>query len=125
MEKKGKELEFISWIKRDGSGTVPINEAEVIPSDDDDFELICLSLSEKTFIASGFNSFVVKLKEPEKERKVYVVSAYSFDNPFSKVSNEEFIKKAIEQKSAYTYKEFAEACESLDVSVNESFIRIL
>ena len=71
MTKKGKELIFISWIKRDGSGTVaigtPWNDSCDFPKtddmsyqDEDDFDLNALSLTEKTFIASGFNSFVVK-----------------------------------------------------------------
>lgn len=77
--KKGKELEFISWIKRDGTGTIMIGSCEWNSSmdmpkiddmgyvDDEDFNLTGLSLTEKTFIASGFNSFVVKLKpEPPK-----------------------------------------------------------
>ena len=72
MDKKGKELEFISLIKRDGSGTVMVgsewDKNKDYPIDDmshlDEavFELNYLSLSNKTFIASGFNSFVVRLK---------------------------------------------------------------
>ena len=30
--------------------------------DDDRFNLTCLSMTHKTFIASGFNSFIVRLK---------------------------------------------------------------
>ena len=65
---KAKDLEFISWIKRDGSGTekVPEDMLENMLNSkfakDDYFRLNVLSLSNKTFIASGFNSFVVKLK---------------------------------------------------------------
>lgn len=68
MKKKAKDLEFISWIKRDGSGTekVPDDMLENMLnnkfSKDDKYKLNVLSLSNKTFIASGFNSFVVKLK---------------------------------------------------------------
>ena len=73
MKKKGKELEFISFIKRDGTGTVMIggewNVGMDYPKidnmsyeDEEIFNVKCLSLSEKTFIASGFNSFVVRLK---------------------------------------------------------------
>lgn len=73
MRAKGKELEFISWIKRDGSGTVPVGTEwdvdkdypkldDVSHLDDDEFTIVGLSLSKKTFIASGFNSWVVKLK---------------------------------------------------------------
>lgn len=71
--KKGHELIFISFIKRDGSGTVKCgtewNESMDYPKVDDmsyldneTFTINCLSLSKQTFIASGFNSFVVRLK---------------------------------------------------------------
>ncbi len=73
MKKKANELEFICQINRDGSGTTPVSEGylkqmlENPLMKDDEFEIRCLSLSEKTFIASEFNSFVVRLKpEPEK-----------------------------------------------------------
>lgn len=70
----GKDLQFISWIKRDGSGTLPCNVGTWNKSDNtpkldnmeylnnDEFVLTSLSLSNETFIASGFNSFVVKIK---------------------------------------------------------------
>jgi hypothetical protein len=74
MKKLGKELEFISWIKRDGSGVVligkPWNDFDNSPKLDDTdymddyvFNINCLSSFNKTFIASGFNSFVVKIKQ--------------------------------------------------------------
>jgi hypothetical protein len=62
MEKLGKELEFISWIKRDGSGTKMVKKKLIEIMQEDTFKVNCLSLTEKTFIASGFNSFVVRLK---------------------------------------------------------------
>lgn len=73
MKKLGSELIFISWIRRDGTGTVMCgtgwNEKSDSPKVDDmsyldneEFTVKCLSLSKQTFIASGFNSFVVKLK---------------------------------------------------------------
>lgn len=71
MPELGHRLEFISWIKKDGSGVVmipsPRNENEPKLDDmsyvnNERFNLNPLSLSEKTFIASGFNSFVVKIK---------------------------------------------------------------
>ena len=74
MKALGKELEFISWIKRDGSGTISIGTEwnhqtsdhpktdDVKYMDEDKFRLTRLSLTHKTFIASGFNSFVVRLK---------------------------------------------------------------
>jgi hypothetical protein len=71
---KGKKLEFISFIRRDGSGTVTVGSDwfldESCPKLDDmsyldecKFTLNRLSLSHRTFIASGFNSWVVKLKK--------------------------------------------------------------
>lgn len=71
--KKGKELEFISFIKRDGSGTIAVgtewDKDKNYPKTDDmsyldeeNYSITTLSLSEKTFIASGFNSWVVKIK---------------------------------------------------------------
>ena len=62
MEKLGKELEFISWIKRDGSGTKMVKKKLIEIMQEDTFKVNCLSITEKTFIASGFNSFVVRLK---------------------------------------------------------------
>ncbi|MAO66218.1 MAG: hypothetical protein CL666_14580 [Balneola sp.] len=55
------ELEFISRIKADGSGTEPIDEL-FDPTWGGPYHLTRLSLSEDTYIASGFNSYVVKLK---------------------------------------------------------------
>jgi hypothetical protein len=62
MKKLGKELEFISWIKRDGSGTEQVPEKLIKIMQKEEFDVFCLSISEDTYIASGFNSFVVKLK---------------------------------------------------------------
>lgn len=68
---KAKDLDFISWIKRDGSGTEPVPDDMLESmlnnkfSKDDKYKLNVLSLSNKTFIASGFNSFVVKLKNKQ------------------------------------------------------------
>lgn len=73
MEYLGKDLDFISWIKRDGSGTIMCgsewNSSKDCPKVDDMsyldnelFDVTILSLSLQTYIASGFNSFVVKIK---------------------------------------------------------------
>lgn len=68
MEKTASELIFISQIKRDGSGVLKVRKSylkcmlENPLCKNDLFKLTCLSLTEKTYIASGFNSFVVKLK---------------------------------------------------------------
>jgi len=70
MKKKPNELIFISRIKRDGSGTRKVFKKDVKHltenqfAKNDDYELNCLSISEGTYIASGFNSYVVKLKNP-------------------------------------------------------------
>jgi hypothetical protein len=66
---KAYELEFISQIKRDGTGVSKVSKSylkcmlENPLCKDEDFDIRILSLSEKTFIASNFNSFVVRLKE--------------------------------------------------------------
>lgn len=62
MTKFGKDLIFISQIKRDGSGVTDVSKEYIEMMENDLFHLTYLSLSEKTFIASEFNSFVVKLK---------------------------------------------------------------
>lgn len=69
MQKKAKDLIFISQINRDGSGTSKVS-AKYLQSmvenklmKDEEFSVHRLSLTEDTFIAIGFNSFVVKLKE--------------------------------------------------------------
>ena len=68
MKKKAHELEFISQIKRDGSGTTKVKKSYLKAMLDNslmknqDFDLHCLSISEKTFIAFNFNAFVVRVK---------------------------------------------------------------
>jgi hypothetical protein len=70
MKKKAHELEFISQINRNGNGASKVKESYLKSMlnnplmKDEDFELHCLSMSEKTFIAFNFNAFVVKLKNP-------------------------------------------------------------
>jgi len=69
MKKKANQLIFISQIKRDGSGTKKVKKSELdcmLNNElckNDKFKLHQLSLSEETFIAHGFNSFVVRLKK--------------------------------------------------------------
>jgi hypothetical protein len=73
MRKFGKELEFISFVKRDGSGTIAVGTEwntdsnhpktdDVSYMDDEEFEINAISMTYKTFIASGFNTWVVRLK---------------------------------------------------------------
>lgn len=59
----GKKLTFISRIKRDGSGTEEINNYNLPAIEKENYELSSLSITEKTYIAKGFNSYVVRLKE--------------------------------------------------------------
>ena len=73
MEKLPKELIFISQINRDGSGTSPVSD-DYLKSmlenrfmKDELFYVRRLSLTEDTFIAMGFNSFVVRLKESDEK----------------------------------------------------------
>ena len=67
MKAKASELEFISQINRDGNGTTKVIESYLKAMmegpfmKEEEFELNCLSITEGTYIASGFNSFVVKL----------------------------------------------------------------
>jgi hypothetical protein len=74
MKALGKDLEFISFVKRDGSGTIPVGTKwdvdmphpktdDVSYMDDDLFTLNIISLTHKTYIASGFNTWVVKIKD--------------------------------------------------------------
>lgn len=57
---KANQLEFISRINRDGSGVTKVDEKEVL---NEKFKLNSLSISENTHIASGMNSYVVKIKK--------------------------------------------------------------
>ena len=59
----GKDLIFISSINRDGSGTTPVSDKQLRHLDDELFHIGCLSLTAHTYIAMGFSSFVVKLKD--------------------------------------------------------------
>ena len=69
MKKGAHQLEFISQIKRDGSGTIPVKKSyikfmlENSLMKNKKFELYRLSISEHTYIAFYMNAFVVKLKE--------------------------------------------------------------
>lgn len=60
---KGKKLHFIARIERDGSGVVNVENEDHSFIDNDLFKITCLSMSQGTFIASEFNSYVVKYKK--------------------------------------------------------------
>ena len=70
MERFGSELEFISIISADGKKITVLegtnNQKVSMISQKEIFKLSRLSISEETFIASGFRSYVVKLKNPPK-----------------------------------------------------------
>lgn len=63
MTKRASELTFISRIKRDGSGVVPVNEdvAKELRTQDMEFEMYRLSIRLGTYIARGFFCYVVKI----------------------------------------------------------------
>ena len=64
MELKGKDLTFISWIRRDGTGVDPVSQDLIDMMQEETFEISSLSLSFDTYIAHNINSFVVKIKKP-------------------------------------------------------------
>lgn len=61
MKAKGRELIFISFIKRDGSGTIEISK-NMSHLDNTVFDLNSLSITNKTYIACEFNSYVVRFR---------------------------------------------------------------
>ena len=64
MYRKTNELEFISWIKRDGSGV----KQPPIFTKEQDFRLYPLSLERDTYIATDtMNYYVVKCKNNDPE----------------------------------------------------------
>lgn len=72
MKKLGSELEIICQIKGDGSGVLPV-EPEFLTNPihlRSKFKLRCLSMSNKTFIASGFSTYVVKIKKKKDENTI-------------------------------------------------------
>ncbi|PXX26268.1 hypothetical protein C7967_11529 [Thalassospira sp. 11-3] len=68
MKKKGKKLIFISKISNDGLALSLVTKDHAKEIKNDIFKLTPLSLSEQTFIAKDFHSFVVKIK-PSKDKK--------------------------------------------------------
>lgn len=70
MTKKGRELEFISRINRDGSGTTPVDDSFIDFVQEDDFDIIRLSMTEDTWIATYVNAYVVRLKKTTMSNKI-------------------------------------------------------
>jgi hypothetical protein len=70
----GKELIFINQIGRDGLSLIPLkskdDERFWNMMEDEEFYLTCLSLTQKTYIASACNSYIVKrLNETSLKQK--------------------------------------------------------
>ena len=65
MEVKAKDLEFISCINSDGSGvkSVSLDRIDNLNKLNEKFKIHILSLSEKTYIARGFYTYVVRIKK--------------------------------------------------------------
>lgn len=59
---KGAQLIFISQINRDGKGVTDKSNEDMSHIFEEDFEINSLSITQGTFIASQFNSYVVKIK---------------------------------------------------------------
>lgn len=80
MRLKGSDLIFIAQIDRDGAKTSPVSEDYLEFLQKEEFEVNSLSISYGTHIASGFNSFVVKIKpealEPHVTLQDYKKVAY-------------------------------------------------
>ena len=62
MKYRGNQLIFISQIKRDGSGVEEISADYLKLLQKEEFKVIILSMSQHTYIAHGFNSFVVRIR---------------------------------------------------------------
>jgi hypothetical protein len=62
MKKLGKKLIFLYRLNADGSGTEPV-DSDLEHVQNEKFSLNSLSLSNKTYVASGFNTYIVKLKK--------------------------------------------------------------
>jgi hypothetical protein len=63
---KGNELIFISRIQKNGDNIEVVDNSKMQDMyGKDNFHLNCLSISSGTYIASGFSTFVVKLKPKE------------------------------------------------------------
>ena len=67
MKKLGEDLIFISRIDGNGHINYPCRIERDKIRDSKKFEINCLSLSNRTFIASGFESYVVRLRKKDKK----------------------------------------------------------
>jgi hypothetical protein len=65
---KAKDLIFISRILSDGSGVVPVNDStKKVLADrryfNENYKLTVLSHTDQTYVASGFETYIVKKKQ--------------------------------------------------------------
>lgn len=71
MKAKGSELIFISLIHRNGKDISVIEDQDRVNHlKNIEFNLVHLSITLGTYIASEFNSYVVKLKNNAKDDKI-------------------------------------------------------
>jgi hypothetical protein len=59
---QGKDLDFIASIHRDGSGVTPVAGKDLSLWNNTTFRLACLSITQGTYIASEFHTYVVRMK---------------------------------------------------------------
>lgn len=62
MTKKGSELIFISRINRKGLSIEILGGVNMDHENNTEFNITSLSITNSTYIASEFNSYVVKIK---------------------------------------------------------------
>lgn len=60
---KGHELIFLKRIDKYGDSSPKPAHEDNRHYSDDNFQITCLSISEGTYIAHGFSTFIVKLKK--------------------------------------------------------------
>ena len=58
----GKDLEFISCVKKSGKGVFLMNDVDMSIHDDTEFRIIPLSITEKTYFATWLNTYIVRFK---------------------------------------------------------------
>ena len=62
IRKFGRELDIITQIKKDGSGMKKVEQKHIDFVNGELFDCLLLSITEKTYVACGCFSYVVKFK---------------------------------------------------------------
>jgi hypothetical protein len=94
---KGKDLIFISRIKKDGSGTEDISGEDMSFEDDELFAINGLSLTAGTYIAARMSVYVVKIKPkniedfPKKS-----INRFLIENGYANNNEEITIEKMVQ-----------------------------